>query len=394
MQHKSSVFGAALLIAGTTIGGGMLALPLATAEGGFLPALLFYFLTFLFMTATGFLVAEVFLWSKEEVNIISMSSQTLGKWGKLFTWVLYLFFFYSLMVAFLAAGGRFFVGFFEFLGPSSAFFSILLFLLLAAPVVVIGPWAVDRLNSIFMAGLILSFILFIVLGVPHLRLPLLADYHFSQGIFGLPVMFTAFGFQGIVPSMTQYLNRDRKKIRLAILIGSSIALCVYVLFQALILGTVDRDILLEAKKLGQTAIYPLKSIVQVSWFYWIGGAFAFFALITTCLGISLSLIDFLADGLKVKKTFIGRLKLALLVFIPPFVFAIFNPTIFISALQWAGGIGSALLLGFLPIAMAFCGKYIKKLEKTKTFFTHWLFLLILFLFLLLELIVMNLLLSC
>lgn len=392
MQHKSSVFGAALLIAGTTIGGGMLALPLATAEAGFFPALIFYFLTFLFMTSTGFLVAEVFLWSKKEVNIISMSYQTLGQVGRVFAWLLYLFFFYSLMVAYLAAGGRFFVGFFESWGSYSAFFSILLFLLLAAPVVVIGPWAVDRLNALFMVGLILSFLLFIILGIPHLQLKLLEDENFSKGILGLPVMFTAFGFQGIVPTLTQYLGRDRKKIRIAIVIGAGIAFLVYVLFQALILGTVDRELLLEAKKLGQTAIYPLKNILKVSWFYWVGGAFAFFALITTILGVSLGLIDFLADGLKVKKSLLGRFRLSLLVFLPPFLFAIYNPTIFIKALQWAGGFGSALLLGFLPIAMAFFGKYRKKLEVNKTFFTHWFFLLILFLFLLLELSVMLLLL--
>lgn len=388
MQHKSSILGAGLLVAGTTIGGGMLALPLATAEGGFFPALLFYFLTFLFMTSTGFLVAEVFLWSRSEVNMISMSSQTLGSVGKGIAWFLYLFFFYSLMVAFLAAGGRFFVGLFESWGASSAFFSILLFLLLGAPVVVIGPWAVDRLNTLFMIGLILSFLLFIILGVPHLQWKFLEDYNFSKGIFGLPVMFTAFGFQGIVPTLTQYLGRDRKKIRIAIVIGSSTAFLVYVLFQALILGTVDRALLLEAKHLGQTAIYPLKNILQVSWFYWVGGAFAFFALITTFFGISLGLIDFLADGLHVKKSFFGRLKLAFLVFFPPFAFAICNPAIFIKALEWAGGFGSALLLGLLPIAMAFFGKYKKNLEINKTFFTHWVYLLCLFLFLLVELTVM------
>ncbi|MES2272690.1 MAG: aromatic amino acid transport family protein, partial [Chlamydiota bacterium] len=55
----SPVFGGTLLVAGTSIGAGMLALPVVTASGGFLPALFVYFLCWLFMTCTGLLLLEI-----------------------------------------------------------------------------------------------------------------------------------------------------------------------------------------------------------------------------------------------------------------------------------------------------------------------------------------------
>jgi tyrosine-specific transport protein len=75
------------------------------------------------------------------------------------------------------------------------------------------------------------------------------------------------------------------------------------------------------------------------------------------LGVSISLMDFLADGLHVKKTPLGRLGLSLLTFAPPLYFAISYPRIFFIALGYAGGFGVAILLGLLPALMVWSGRY-------------------------------------
>ncbi len=48
--------GGILLVAGTTIGAGMLAIPLVTATAGFLPAFIITFFVWLFMLLTGLLL--------------------------------------------------------------------------------------------------------------------------------------------------------------------------------------------------------------------------------------------------------------------------------------------------------------------------------------------------
>ena len=69
------------------------------------------------------------------------------------------------------------------------------------------------------------------------------------------------------------------------------------------------------------------------------------------------MVDFFVDGLKISEGVGKRLILCLLVFLPPAIFAAYNPGIFIEALGIAGGFGEAILNGLFPIAMVWVGRY-------------------------------------
>src|ERR1700677_2935169 len=97
--------GGTLLVTGTSIGVGMLALPVATASGGFIPSLAIYLLCWIFMLGTGLLILEACIWMPKDANLITLSSRLLGKWGRRCCWVLYLFLFSCLMVAHIVSGG-------------------------------------------------------------------------------------------------------------------------------------------------------------------------------------------------------------------------------------------------------------------------------------------------
>ena len=58
----------------------------------------------------------------------------------------------------------------------------------------------------------------------------------------------------------------------------------------------------------------------------------------------------------------GKAFLALLVFLFPLIISVSYPHIFLIALDFAGGFGSALLLGLLPIVMAWVGRYRMRLS--------------------------------
>lgn len=97
-------FGGSLIVAGTSIGAGMLALPVVTGPAGFVPSIAVLVACWAFMTITGLLFAELSLWLKSDANILSMAKRTLGKPGLIATWVLYLFLFYSLTIAYMVGG--------------------------------------------------------------------------------------------------------------------------------------------------------------------------------------------------------------------------------------------------------------------------------------------------
>ena len=96
---------AAFLIAGTTIGAGMLGIPLFTAACGFYPALLMTFGVWAFMLLTGLLLLEVSLNMPEGASFLSLASRYMGAFGVAITGGLFVFLYYSLMVAYVAAGG-------------------------------------------------------------------------------------------------------------------------------------------------------------------------------------------------------------------------------------------------------------------------------------------------
>lgn len=364
MMNFGHLLRGTLLVAGTSIGGGMLALPVLTGQAGFFPSLLIYFACWFFMACTGLLFLEIALWMEDGANIVTMASRTLGRTGKVAAWGLYLFLFYCLTLAYIVGAGDLILSSVQ--DPLfTSWQAQLLFLAVFGPMVYIGTHLVGRLNLFLMLGLGISFFAFVYLGAKYVDPKLLVQTNWSKLWFALPITFTAFAYQGIIPTLVTYMHRNARQVRLAILIGSFLPFIAYVIWQWLILGIVPVDgpnSLTEALKQGQNAVYPLKHVLNVPVVYIVGQYFAFFAILTSFLGVTLGLLDFLADGLNVQKTPINKLWLCLLIFVPPVLFALIHPHVFLIALDYAGGFGCALLLGLLPVLMVWVGRYHMQLK--------------------------------
>jgi tyrosine-specific transport protein len=340
--------GGSLLVAGTSIGAGMLGLPVLTGVGGFGPSLLIYAICWFFMTCTGLLMLEICLKSPPDANLVSMAATYFGRAGKVFAWVLYLFLFYCLSIAYVAGGGGMLR---DWLGLSPIWSGGVLFVLILAPFVYFGAKIVDRVNLLLMAGLIGTYLLFVIFGISHVNPSFLKSANWGSLLFALPIIFTSFSYQGVIPTLTAYMKRDAARIRLAIVAGTTITFMIYLFWELLILGIVPLEGLEQARSLGQTAVQPLKAHLVSGSVLAIGQAFGFFAITTSYLGVTLGLFDFLADGLRMAKKGLRRGFLAALTFLPPLLIALTQPGIFLTALTFAGGIGCALLLGLLPILM-------------------------------------------
>jgi tyrosine-specific transport protein len=354
------VVGGTLLIAGTTIGVGMLALPVATGPGGFVPSLIVYLICWFFMLCTGLLLLEVGLWMPPESSFISMADRLLGMPGRILFWIVYLFLFLTVMVAHVAGGGQVFNDIAGLNLPN--WIATVLYTALFAPVVYLGARSVDRLNLILISGVVISYFAFIGVSIGHVEPKLLTHVNWGKAWIALPILFTAFTYQVIIPTLLTYMERNVQKIRLAIILGSSIPLVIYVLWELVILGIVPAEGpggLAEAALLGQNAVAPLRQCVQNPIIFQIGRYFAFFALTTSFIPLALAFFDFLADGLKWEKKGLKRLLLCLGVFGIPFVIALLKPDIFLVALGYAGGISCALLFGLMPPVLVWVGRYLQ-----------------------------------
>jgi len=347
------LIGGTLLVAGTTIGAGMLALPAITSFGGFLPSVVIFIICWLVMLCSAFFFLDVNLSVKGEPNLISMVGKTLGGKGRVSSWILYLMLLYSLLAAYIAASASLFQKAIFALSGTQLPESLARFCL---PVVFgsflyLGTRGVDYLNRILMFGLAISYLILITFVPSHIDLSLLSHVDFSASLISIPVVFTSFGYHIVIPSLTTYLHHDAKALRRAILWGSSIPIFIYLVWQVIVLGVVPQNFLSAAWVQGIPASDPLSKVIRNPFISKSALFFSFFAIVTSFLGVALSLSDFLRDGLNIKKSWEGRLAAFCLTFIPPLVFVFSYQRGFYLALEYAGII-VAILLGVLPSIMA------------------------------------------
>jgi len=342
----------------------MLVLPIATGISGFFPSLAVMAICWFAMTTTALLLLEASLWMKEGAHIVSMTSNLLGPIGKAASWCLYLFICYASIIAYTAGGGLQIAALLEsyFHTPVSKEFGILLFMLLFGSVIYVGSWFVGRLNTILFTAMIGAYFALVGMGIDEVRLGYLLHRDWNTSLIAVPLLLTAFSFQTMVPSLTPYLQRNVKSLRIAIIAGTSVAFLIYAVWQWLILGIVPVDgpnglahALCEAN-LPATSF--LREHVQGKWIAAIAEYFAFFAIVTSFLGISLGLFDFLADGFKINQTKTkGRIALGFLIAAPTLFFASYFERVFITAMDATGGIGDSLMNGIIPVLMVWVGRY-------------------------------------
>jgi tyrosine-specific transport protein len=364
MKSTGTFIGGILLIAGSCIGAGMLALPIMTGLSGFFPSLIMFMIAWGFMTVTGLLMVEVNSSFAQRVNIGSMAERAFGKTGRIISWVLYLFLFYSLLVAYISGSGSlsstYFQTVFSWHVPKwvGAFFFTAIFGILAYQ----GTRTVDHWNRVFMFGKIFTYLGMIVLGMQYINPDLLLRTEPSLAFYSLPVLVIAFGYHNMIPTLMNYMNNDAKKVRQIILGGSLFALVVYIIWEIVVLGIVPADGdwgIINSIKQGRQASDAVAGILGISWVSNFAEALAFFALLSSFLAQTLALTHFLADAFKVKGEKHESIPLCLLALAPPLIFAFIYPNLFLNALNFAGGICAVILFGVLPASMAWKNRYIQ-----------------------------------
>ncbi|PHO11904.1 tyrosine transporter TyrP [Malaciobacter marinus] len=353
-MNKNKLFGSMLIIAGTTIGAGMLALPIASAGLGFMVSTAVMVVIWAFMAYTALLMIEVHQFASKDATLHTLAYKLLGRKGQAVASFSMMFLFYALCAAYIAGGGE---QVYEKLKMISDDFPIqsgaIIFTLIIASVVTISTRSVDLLNRFFfiIKFVVLAFMLAFLF--PFTSIEKLVHMPTSNALIfaSLPVVFTSFGFHGSIPSIVKYIGKDIKALRFIMITGSALPLVVYILWQLVSHGTVSSSVLLENESLS-SFIKALSLVVNNSSISALVSAFANLALATSFLGVSLGLFDFIQDVLSSKEKRASRVFASIVTFLPPLGFALFYPQGFIKALGFAA-FALVILALFLPAAMVY-----------------------------------------
>jgi tyrosine-specific transport protein len=369
-QHaEGSTLGALALVAGTTIGAGVLALPSATVAAGFLPSTVALGVAWFYMTMSGLLIAELSLnrfgeTGQPGIGLLSIYEDSLGKtWGRLGS-ASYFFLHFAVLTAYISQGGTNLEGFLASVGVSSEIPGQVLFAGVGAVALYTASQTlVQKVNNVLVAGVFATFLGIIAFGAGSTDFGALIDLsnqHPENVVNAFPILFLSMVYQNIVPTVVMQLEGDRKKITTAIIGGTLAPFLMYTAWNAVMLGNV---VGIDPSTLGNmdpisflqhnTEEAPVLGLLV--------STFSELALITSLIGFVYGLLDGFTDvlGLPLQGPSFEKYKPALFaaIFVPPLALSIGDTDIFYKALDYGGAFGVSTLFLVLPPFMIWKLRY-------------------------------------
>lgn len=353
------LLGCICLIAGTAIGAGMLALPVALARFGLFFGSALMMGTWAVCYLSALLNLELNLRAGKGLPLGSLSLHFSGKKSCIAGSISLLLLCYSLLCAYIYGGASTLISFDG--SPLSFNQAACLYAGCLGLVMMCSIQKVDLLNRFFFLGKIsvTGIILLVVFwyldfaNLPTLPQTSLALKDMNPAV---PVVFTSFGFQVIFHTVTNYTNNDPTTLKRAFFWGSLVPLLAYIAWTTVVCSLIHshNPILFEKMTFSGVEVGEiLQALCHISGspiMHHLTWAIGFFAVLTSTVGVSLGLID----ALKTKHPILNNHSVAVVAaLIPALCIAILVPNAFIKALGFAGMILSFMAL-LLPMYLLIC----------------------------------------
>lgn len=358
----SRFIGGILLITGTSIGAGMLALPIVNSGSGICYSTLYLVLCWIIMTLGAFYILEASLYLPRGNHMVSMAKATLGNYGLIIAWLCYLLLLYTLLSAYISGGSDVFLNLLSNVHINLANWQgSLCFTLIFGLIVYQGIRYVDLLNRGLMFIKLGIYLILVLLIAPHIKIQPFQSGAIRYLNSSLMILITSFGFAIIVPNLRDYFDDNVKQLKQVILVGSFIPLICYLAWDAVIIGSLpvsgshSLTQLIHSSRPTTDMALLLEYQIHNSTIHHFFQLFTSVCMLTAFLGVSLCLYSFLADGLQFRKQGIQGLSLFGLTFVPPLLIVVYYPAAYLYALGYAGSLCVILLL-LLPACMCYKGR--------------------------------------
>ncbi len=350
----NKTLGTTLLVSGTMIGAGMLAMPLTSAGIGFTFTVVLLISLWLLLTYSALLFVEVYQTTESDSGIGTLSALYFGNAGRVVSTTVMFVFLYALLAAYISGGGEILMKATQstgLLGQEGVIANtspemtlkifIGIFTVFFGSFVIISTKVVDGFNRLlfFVMLVALGVVMFVMFPKASVQNLMAMPLDNALIISAAPIFFTSYGFHGSIPSLVKYMEGDVRGLRIAIVAGSAITLVGYILWQLSTHGVLSQSEFTQILKEKPTLYGLIEACRRITGSEIIASAvqlFSALALVTSFLGVALGLFDCTEDmlrkGLHINA---GRLLLGAITFLPPVLFAYFYPD-FIAALSYAG----------------------------------------------------------
>ncbi|MFS1428858.1 amino acid permease [Vibrio splendidus] len=352
------MMGSSLIIAGTALGAGMLAIPMVLAQFGLLYGTLLMVLICFGTTYAALLLLEATIKAGGGLGLNSIARKTLGKQGQLLTnGLLYALLICLLMAYILGAGDLLSKLLFNFGVELTATTSQVVFTLLAGAVVASGTGVIDKLNRALFFVMLASLFATMVFLAPSMtqeNLMQVTSHDHVDLIKTSAILFTSFGFMVVIPTLVSYNHEATdKQLRNMVIVGSLIPLVCYLCWLFAVVGNLSEEQFRSFKNVSDLmAAFEAQSP-------WVGNVLSTFtglALLTSFFGVAMSLFNQNKDMFNQNTAVTYCIS-----FILPLAGSLLAADKFLQVLNYAGII-LVFLAVFVPLVMVHKQRFMKVAE--------------------------------
>ena len=356
--------GATLLVAGTCIGSGMISLPMVLSQIGLVPSVLMMLAMWAIIYYTALISLELNLQAGKAMSLGDLGNYFSGKKAGLIGSSSFQILSFALISVYLYAGSSVIQKMLSFhYNAEFNFINIVSVYAIITAILFIFPIKlVDYVNRFLFISLILVISILVggmIFKINWQNLPLFSHEYktMSPWIIIAPVLFTAFGFHGSLPTLIEYCDNNKKILKKVFLWGCCIPSLVYIIWTFSVLSVIYNDNPAVYSKMIEGSldvgdlIKELSLIVNSKYVQTLVWWISLLAIITSLLGVGISLCKTISIFISSKTNTSNKssnIISSLITVTPSYLMAILVPNAFIKILGFAGMILVVIAI-LLPI---------------------------------------------
>ena len=308
----------------------------------------------------------------------------------------YFFLHYAMMVAYIAQGGSNIHLSLEHFPDAAVTGPVVFTGVMAVSILTIPKRIMSRINNVLVMGVFLSMASIVFTGVSTINADALLRIDLSYQdprnvVSSLPIIFLAFVYHNIVPLVVKELQYNARSIQTAIVLGTTLPCLMFVTWNAIVLGNMDPAAVVTTGNHFDPVEVLMSRTNGASWLGFSISTFSILAVITSLIGFTYGLNEawndlfYMATTNNTSRTDPNirtdsghqstidatsssskNVVIYGLIFIPPLMIALYNPNIFVPALDYGGTFGVTILFLLLPTYILWNLRYNVSNTRTTT----------------------------
>nr|BET44580.1 MAG: tryptophan permease [Candidatus Aschnera chinzeii] len=347
-----------MMIAGTTIGYGIVAMPIITSGVWFFNSVIFLIYTWFCMLISGLMITESYLNDDSVPNNGNTIKNLLSNnWNIIYNTSIIILL-YSLIYTYIDIGTKIFESYIHHATLFNHNLIKLLFSISIGIIILLSTKIIERISVILIIIMIITFIISIHNLINTVSYNIITNSnhihakYYPYIFITLPYLVTSFGYHTIIPIIVAEYRNNNKLIYYSLLLGTGISLIFYILWEYVIHGNIPRIVFkthtLDCSNINCLINYLTHKYIHSNNIEHIINIFLLATIISSLIGVSIGLSNFIINFINYNSYNNRRIQSILLTTVPPMILNVLIPNKYLINIMEITGIYASICTIIIP----------------------------------------------